>query len=313
MSEQEFDFLDYAEPKAEEKAAVIASLQSGDYSLSFSSISAFMLSPRAFIAYKVQERKTTPAMVLGEAVHCLLLESDQFYSRFHIAPQVSGSTKEGKAAWAAIYQALVIEAQLDHVQKQILQNDFETNGAPTIPVITEWARNTSGIMILKAADAEDAKFRARMLYQNRAVRSVLDRIHTTEIKCETEIAGVRFTGRIDALGDGLLADIKNMPDAGRDAATRAIWARRLHWQAYIYDKSQGGGNEYFVLAVDPAGETSVHCFSDRNLWAAERQLEKAVHYFKQAVTDSLFDPGIWDMSQDFWFRSDMNRHGINYL
>ena len=45
----------YIEPKAEEKAALIAELQSGNYKLSFSSLSAFAVSPRAFIAYKLQE------------------------------------------------------------------------------------------------------------------------------------------------------------------------------------------------------------------------------------------------------------------
>jgi hypothetical protein len=51
---EENELLEYVEPKAEEKAAVIAKLQSGDFTLSFSSLEAFSRSPRQFIAYKVK-------------------------------------------------------------------------------------------------------------------------------------------------------------------------------------------------------------------------------------------------------------------
>ena len=43
---------------------------------------------------------STPAMILGELVHCMVLEPEKVPERYFIAPNVNGATKEGKAcAW----------------------------------------------------------------------------------------------------------------------------------------------------------------------------------------------------------------------
>lgn len=312
------DFMDifdseYVEPNYEQKADLIAKLQAGDFHLSFSAISAFSISPRAFIAYKLQERKTTKAMVLGQAVHCLLLEPDTWDSRFFIAPTVDGATKKGKEVWRNIYQEMAIETQVNPDVRDAMQAELDAGLKLKIDDIIQAVSDATGITIVPGSVFEDASARARAIFKNRACRAVLDRIHTTEKLVSFEYEGLKFKGALDAIGDDLLADIKNMPDASISKAIGSIWSRRLHWQAHLYDFSQGGGYDCHILAVDGIGETSVHCFSDRNLWAAERQLKKIIHYFKLAITESLFDPEIWDMSQDFWLRSDMNASGINFL
>lgn len=48
--------------------------------LSFSSLTAFAQSPRAFIYYKTRQRVTTPAMRMGTLAHRYILEPDEFTS-----------------------------------------------------------------------------------------------------------------------------------------------------------------------------------------------------------------------------------------
>jgi len=44
--------------------------------------------------------KTTPALILGSAVHCAVLEPQEFGKRYAVAPQVDKRTKEGKEIYA---------------------------------------------------------------------------------------------------------------------------------------------------------------------------------------------------------------------
>lgn len=50
--------------------------------LSYSSIKEFAKSPAHFLAYINKERKSTPAMELGTAIHMSVLESDKFSNRY---------------------------------------------------------------------------------------------------------------------------------------------------------------------------------------------------------------------------------------
>lgn len=301
MSEQVdiFDDSAYIEPKAEEKAQLIAELQSGDFTLSFSSISEFKKSPRAFIAYKVKESKDTPATLLGSAVHCLVLEYEKYAEKYFIAPDVDGSTKEGKDAWKKIYADFVCEPG----------DKFKMKQSDIIAAVKE----STGTTVLNAKIDKQAKFRARSVLKNKACRYVLDQITYTEKAVNWEFEGIKFRGFIDAGGPGIIADLKNMPDATLFKAQNTVYSRGLNLQAFGYDRSQGGGNACHILAVDGNGETSVHCFSDRNLWSAEKQLQNLCYHFKRAILESMFDPTVWDASQEFWIESDMNPNGINYL
>lgn len=306
--EEAYDYLfedGYVEPKVDEKMALIAKLQSGDFTLSFSSMSAFAISPGAFIAYKLQEYKTTSAMLLGELVHCLILEKDSIKDRYYIAPDVDATTVAGKAEWAKIYE--------DFMKVTLAVNK---QGNPIVPkqadLIAE-VKAKSGITIIPHKVNDLAKFRARKLLTNKASWSVIKKVEYTEKAVKFEFEGLKFTGKIDAGGPGFIADIKNMPDATLQKAQRVITDRRLNWQAFGYDRSQGGGNRYYILAVDGRGETSTHCFGQRAFDSAEREMKEMCHKFKNAVFESNFDPAIFDSSQDFWLKDEHNRHGINYL
>ena len=67
--------------------------------LSTSALKAFAKSPNHYIEYVNGERKATPAMELGSAIHCAILEPDEWHDRYTIVPKVDRRTKAGKEAW----------------------------------------------------------------------------------------------------------------------------------------------------------------------------------------------------------------------
>jgi PDDEXK-like domain of unknown function (DUF3799) len=321
MDNEQASFLSwedsYIEPKQEEKYALILKLQSGEYSLSYSSLSAFSVSPRNFIAYKLQEYKTTKAMTMGEAVHCKVLEPDMFADRYYIAPNVDGSTVAGKKIWADIYTKFTgIELGLNK-QGNPVTPKIDDIIAAVKDATTERGEDgnviKNGIIILPGASNEEADYRARMLINNRATRYVLNQLTQTESKIEFEFEGIKFKGRLDGAGDGIIADIKNMPDATIHAATRTINARKMYWQAFCYDTATGTGNDCYILAVDGKGETSAHLFSKEHHKRAEIEMREYCQRFKELIEESFFDASVWDQSQDYWLRSENNPHGINFL
>lgn len=312
-----FDEDGYIEPKQEEKDALIAQLQSGKFSLSYSSLSAFSVSPRNFIAYKLKERTTTKAMILGEAVHCKVLEPDQFGKRYYIAPTVNAATSEGKNAWAEIYMELTGDTlPTNKVGNYVIPKVDDLIAA--VKLHTAKVDDTGktifpGITILPGAVNEAADFRARMLIKNRATRWVINQITQVETNIEFDFCGFKFKGRVDGSGPGVIADLKNMPDATLRPAKYTIMGRKMYWQAFCYDTAMGTGNDCYILAVDGNGETSAHKFDQSHLEKSEIEMQEYCTQLQQLIEESHFDPTVWDQSQDFWLRNENNPYGINFL
>lgn len=298
------ELLSFTEPKAEEKAALIARISAGDYSLSFSSLTAFAVSPYHFIGYKVAERKETPAMLMGEVVHCRVLEPDMFNKRYRIAPNVSAATSEGKNIWAGIFEEMTGE--------ELARNKQGNAVLPKLADLIEEIKLKTGITVLPGTVAKEGDFRARRLLQNGASRWVIDQLTQTEAPIEFDCQGVKIRGRVDGMGKDLILDIKNVPNAELRAASFTIKARKLHWQAWAYCQATGI-RKYFIACVDGNGEVSVHQISDRQLEQAEIEVNEYVDKFKDTAMAGMFDPSVWDQSQDFWLRTDENPYGINIM
>ena len=298
------ELLSFQEPKAEEKAALIARLSSGDYSLSFSSLTAFAVSPYHFICYKVAERKETPAMLMGEVVHCRVLEPDMFNKRYRIAPTVNAATTEGKSFWAGIFEEMTGE--------ELARNKQGNPVLPKLADLIEEIKLKTGVTVLPGTVAEEGDYRARRLLQNRASRWVIDQLTQTEADIEFECQGVKIRGRVDGKSDRIILDIKNVPNAELRAAAFTIKSRKLHWQAWAYCQATGI-REYYIACVDGNGEVSVHKISDRQLEQAEIEVNEYVDRFKDTAMAGMFDPSVWDQSQDFWLRTEENPYGINMM
>ena len=273
------------------KQELINKLSEGDYKLSFSALSAFAVSPRNFIAYKLQERAPTKAMILGEALHVAILQPHLFNILYVSGPEVDATTKEGKKAW------LDFLAQHTGIEAEKM----------TVADIKQKVKETSKVTILEKAAIEELKRKQDAVLNNFVCKSFLDRLQVAEVDIpEVIINDIVFRGRVDGLGDDFIIDLKNVPNAQIKRAENEIRGRRLHWQGFIYSYAYDMTKAPYILAVDDDGETSVHKFSNYQLDEAERQIMKLTDAFKRRCFEGSFDPRVWDSSQDFWSQDGIN-------
>ena len=62
---------------------------------------------------KASPQKETPALLIGSAVHCAVLEPEEFGKRYAVGPRVDRRTKQGKEEWEAFLQTSEGFIQLD--------------------------------------------------------------------------------------------------------------------------------------------------------------------------------------------------------
>jgi hypothetical protein len=273
------------------KQELIDKLSEGDYKLSFSALSAFAVSPRNFIAYKLQERAPTKAMILGEALHVAILQPHLFNILYVSGPEVDAITKEGKKAW------LDFLAQHTGIEAEKM----------TVADIKQKVKEASKVTILEKAAIEELKRKQDAVLNNFVCKSFLDRLQVAEADIpEVIINDITFRGRVDGVGDDFIIDLKNVPSAVLKRAENEIRGRRLHWQGFIYSYAYDMMKAPYILAVDDDGETSVHKFSNYQLDEAERQIMKLTDAFKRRCFEGSFDPRVWDSSQDFWSQDGIN-------
>ena len=273
------------------KQELINQLSEGDYKLSFSALSAFAVSPRNFIAYKLQERAPTKAMILGEALHVAILQPHIFKSLYIPGPTINSATKEGKKAWLDLLE------QYTGIEGEKM----------TVGEIQQAIKDKAGVTILDNSAIEELKRKQDAVLNNFVCKSFMDPLQVAEIDIpEVVINDITFRGRVDGLGDDFIIDLKNVPSAVIKRAENEIRARRLHWQGFIYSYAYDMMKAPYILAVDDDGETSVHKFSNYQLDEAERQIMKLTDAFKRRCFEGSFDPRVWDSSQDFWAPDGIN-------
>lgn len=80
-----------------------------------------------------EPQKETPALVIGSAVHCAVLEPSEFGKRYAIAPKFDKRTKDGKAAFEAFVaeagERIVIDAETATLAERIMLSVKRCNSA----------------------------------------------------------------------------------------------------------------------------------------------------------------------------------------
>ena len=92
----------------EVKSGIYRNIKITDYhagiGLSSTGLCELMRSPLHYITSLKTPHKETPALKLGTATHCAILEPERFVKEYIKAGNLDRRTKEGKAAWLEIEQ-----------------------------------------------------------------------------------------------------------------------------------------------------------------------------------------------------------------
>ena len=105
------------------KPGIYRDISNSDYhtgeGLGASHLRELLRSPLHYIRSISTPSKETPAMKLGTAVHCAILEPERFEIEYIKAPSIDKRTKDGKAIWSELEQSGRIVLSTDEYTKAI--------------------------------------------------------------------------------------------------------------------------------------------------------------------------------------------------
>lgn len=180
------------------------------------------------------QEKTTPALTLGSAVHCAVLEPSEFGKRYAVAPQVDKRTKEGK----------------------LLFEQFEAS--------------TQGLTIISKDDSIVCERIMEAVQRHDEAALLLSKINKVEQVLEFQDMKCKPDGICEALH--LLIDLKTTEDASATAFGRSALKYRYDVQAAfysdIYEAVYGHRPEGFIfIAVEktPPYAVAVYVIEDADI------------------------------------------------
>lgn len=185
---------------------------------SHSAMKNFEQSPLHYLHEKRTPKEETPALVLGTAFHCAILEPDKYETAYVVAPQVDRRTTIGKQTWEAFCQ----QAE----GKKILSAEM-------------------AIQIMKMKTA---------LYNNPPAKELLDQITETEkaLLWTQPETGVECKGKLDGIGD-VIIDLKTCMDARPEFFHRTILNDYKRQPAMYVDGAKAnklGSKDFYFIAIE---------------------------------------------------------------
>lgn len=190
-----------------------------DPAISKSDLDLIHRSPLHWQYRKAHPPEQTPALLIGSAVHKMILEPSGFADEFAVAPEANRRTKAGREA----YQA------------------FQESSAGKTVITPELYRLCTDM----AEALSHCQAARQLLTGGRAEQSFFwDDIHT----------GIRCKCRPDYLRDGFCVDYKTTQDASPEAFQKAAYRYRYHVQAYWYlhglGKNDLSGLDFVFIAQE---------------------------------------------------------------
>lgn len=239
--------------------------------LSFSSLKAFKESPSSFMEYKMAKKESTPAMLYGSMLHCLVLEPQDFDKRYlclddqDIIAQIGGAKPRATTKYKEWYQTSAAEA--------------------------------GDRIIVETNDYLAAKITASNVLHNRASAKVLDLGWEREKPMDWEFKNFMFKGFIDGKGTKAIFDLKTCTDAAPKKFQRDIINNSYYLQAAMYLYAVGEDLPYYIIAVDGKGGVSVHKLEPRLIEHGMKEYNDLLDRFNECILKDQFD-------QSYDFHSD---------
>lgn len=253
--------------------SIVGRLMAHEDHLSYSSISAFRQSPSRFIDYKLGVKEETDAMLYGSMLHCLILEPEDFFNRYHIiedgdiCAQIGGAKPRATKEYKEWYQVATQEAG----KKEIVET----------------------------ADYHAAQVAAYNVRTNRASAKILSMVTEKEKPLDWEFKNFKFKGFIDGDGDKILLDLKTCTDASPAKFQREIISRKYYLQAAMYLCGLGTHKDCYIIAMDRNNGVSVHKLESKLIEQGAIEYNNILDKFNHCILTDAFD-----QSHDFW--SDRN-------
>ena len=210
----------------------------------------YIESPRKYLAYKIGELpfSQTPAMVLGSAVHSLVLEPDNFSNDFAVSQKFDCRTNAGKAAKAAF--------EAENNGKTIIDADVYETAQRIRDAI---AGHPEVRLIMSEGKAELSGF------------------------YEDPDTGSMCRYRPDWRNDFLIADIKTCQSASKDGFKNQIAKLGYHISAAHYivgdnvlEKTDHRQFVFIAAETEPPFLVATYVLSEKSLQEGERLRAKAL-------------------------------------
>ena len=227
----------------------------------------YLQSPAHYRHYlQTRGEPPTPAMLLGSAAHCAVLEPREFGARFVRAIDVDRRTKDGKAEWA--------DFTAQNAARTVLtadQHDTVLAIADTLQALPEYRDVTSG-----GGDVEVSAF--------------------------WEDGGLQLKGRADWIGGGTLIDLKTAADASPAGFARSIARYRYHVQAAMYcDAFRADRFVFVAIEKVPPFAAGVYTLDDASLEQGRIEYRRALAGIREcSASDHWPSYGASEISLPGW-------------
>lgn len=238
------------------------------------------LSPAHFKARKGNQSQT-PAMLIGSALHKLVLEPDDFGSEFTVIPECDRRTKEGKAVYAEFMEKCAGKSLLTAQQ----MND--------ITAISDSVCNHP--------------LAGKLLTGGQAEMSYFWHDKGSSLLCKC---------RPDYLKGRYCIDLKTTQSARPEDFMKSAYNYRYHVQAYWYLKGlQCCGtdvDEFIFIAVEkePPYAVCVYVAGDEFLKLGEKEAEKDLETYRRCKESGIWhgyddEPTIHTLELPVWARKEV--------
>lgn len=282
----------------ERRAELIRKIESNEIVYSFSSFSKFMDSPRHFLEYKLDKRKSTPAMEFGTLVHCLVLEPDEFEERYEIKDIAEPSTELSKSFCDNIIQGIDAQTAFE------MAGYKKGNPHEIQAKYQEYINLSLGIGDLKPISEslyKQAELVKNAINFNGASNHILNQITETEKSVKWQMHDLNWHGFIDGKGERIKADLKIVADANPRKLRYKIRDMKYDIQAALYNLALNPNDDYYIIAADRNGHVSVINVTKQSLGNAYELIEESILKLKQCIFLNK-----WDASYDYFG----NRSGV---
>jgi len=235
--------------------------------VSNSMLSVLKKSPSEFkrIYIDGEDRKETPSMRIGTALHCLVLEPNEFRRRYAVIPEINRKTKEGKeafAAWSAFHHASIHLEQSEIVKINEMALAIWGSSLPTR--LLSYPGNDASVSIEKPIEFD-----------------------WLDIACNA---------KIDLVGRGAVVDLKSTADPSPSGFARSVLSFGYHRQAAFYlhgcREVYQGIRDFIFVCVGNSAPFDVACYtlSEELLEQGRLEVEALLREYRDRKQHSDWTP-----------------------